>query len=56
MGAINSLGDFFSITAVAKVGLPVMAVAGVLGGQNFNQLAGLGTALLMSCLFNGGEV
>ncbi|KAJ1426575.1 Sodium/calcium exchanger protein-domain-containing protein [Ochromonadaceae sp. CCMP2298] len=42
----NSMGDFFTNTAVAKQGLGEMAVAGCYGGPVFNILMGLGVALL----------
>eukprot|EP01038_Epipyxis_sp_PR26KG_P010277 gene10277-13819_t len=46
----NSIGDFFTNTAVAKQGLGKMAIAGCYGGPVFNILVGFGTALIYSCL------
>jgi Ca2+/Na+ antiporter len=44
----NSIGDFFTNTAVAKQGLGAMAVAGCYGGPVFNILIGLGSSLLFA--------
>jgi Ca2+/Na+ antiporter len=42
----NSIGDFFTNTAVAKQGLGAMAIAGCYAGPVFNILMGFGTALV----------
>lgn len=41
----NSIGDFFTNTAVAKQGLGTMALAGCYGGPVFNLLMGFGSSL-----------
>lgn len=41
----NSIGDFFTNTAVAKQGLGAMAIAGCYAGPVFNILMGFGVAL-----------
>lgn len=48
----NSLGDFFTNTAVAKQGLGEMAIAGCYGGPVFNILVGLGSALFEGAIFS----
>lgn len=45
----NSMGDFFSNTAVAKQGLGEMAIAGCYGGPVFNILIGLSISLTYAC-------
>lgn len=42
----NSVGDFFTNTAVAKQGFGAMALAGCYAGPVFNLLVGFGTALV----------
>eukprot|EP01033_Poteriospumella_lacustris_P002639 gene2639-1919_t len=42
----NSIGDFFTNTAVAKQGYGTMALAGCYGGPVFNLLIGFGSSLL----------
>lgn len=42
----NSVGDFFTNTAVAKQGLGAMALAGCYAGPVFNILVGFGTSLV----------
>jgi Ca2+/Na+ antiporter len=42
----NSVGDYFTNTAVARQGLGAMALAGCYGGPVFNILVGFGTALV----------
>lgn len=42
----NSIGDFFTNTAVAKQGLGAMALAGCYAGPVFNILIGFGSALV----------
>lgn len=44
----NSVGDFFTNTAVAKQGLGAMALAGCYAGPVFNILVGFGTALVFA--------
>ncbi|RYG64187.1 hypothetical protein EON64_14490 [archaeon] len=46
----NSVGDFFTNTAVARAGLGGMALAGCYAGPVFNLLVGFGTSLLMASL------
>ena len=45
----NSMGDFFSNTAVARQGLGEMAIAGCYGGPVFNILIGLSISLTYAC-------
>lgn len=46
----NSIGDFFSNTALARRGLGEMAIAGCYGGPVFNILVGLGLSICYACV------
>lgn len=46
----NSIGDFFTNTAVAKQGYGTMALAGCYGGPVFNLLIGFGSSLLYATI------
>lgn len=49
----NSLSDFFTNGALAKMGFGLMAVTGTVGGQLFNFLVGFGLNILIGCIRNG---
>jgi sodium/potassium/calcium exchanger 6 len=46
----NSIGDFFSNTAIARKGFGEMAIAGCYGGPVFNILVGLGIPFAYVCV------
>jgi len=49
----NSIGDYFSIKAFAKKGKGLTAIAGILAGQLFNLLIGLGVSMLIRSINRG---
>eukprot|EP00948_MAST-09A_sp_MAST-9A-sp1_P004318 g4318.t1 len=60
MGAVvlaiaNSLGDLVADTAIAREGLPSMALAATFSGPMFNALMGLGLSLTIEVVKSGGK-
>lgn len=49
----NSVGDYFSNSAVSKQGFAVMAVTGCFSGQLFNLLVGFGVNILRATITKG---
>jgi Ca2+/Na+ antiporter len=52
----NSLGDYFSVSSIAKGNMPYTCVSGIYGGQLFNLLLGFGCGLMLSCIVAGGQI